>query len=69
MGMIKRVLGYASLGVAKESARRSWESRDYVDSAFSAAEAGLMIEAAKNLLGPEFKESLLDKPQKNTHIK
>lgn len=43
MGVVKRILGYGSLGVAKESARRSWESRDYVDSAFSAAEAGLMI--------------------------
>ena len=54
MGLIRRIFGYATLGVAKESARRSWESRDSIDSAFAAAEAGLLLEAARNLLEGEF---------------
>ena len=50
MDTLKRVLGYASLGAAKVAAKRAWESDSYVESAISAAEAGMWAESAKNLL-------------------
>ena len=54
MGMIKRMLGYATLGAAKESARRTWESRDYIESGITAAQTGVLMEAARNLFEGEF---------------
>ena len=54
MGIIRRMLGYATLGVATVSARRAWESEDYLESALSAAETGMWAEAARNLLEGEF---------------
>jgi hypothetical protein len=48
--MIKRMLGYASLGAAKVAAKRAWKSESYVESTISAAEAGMWAESAKNLL-------------------
>jgi hypothetical protein len=56
MGMIRRMLGYATIGVATVSARRAWESEDYLESALSAAETGLWAEAAGNLLEHEWDE-------------
>ena len=53
MDMLKRALGYASIGAAKVAAKRAWESESYVESAISAAEAGMWAESAKNLLERE----------------
>ena len=47
MGIMRRILGYAAAGAAAEAARRSWESETFIDSAFDAAEAGLLAETAK----------------------
>lgn len=58
MGVIRRMLGYATLGVASVSARRAWESENYLESALSAAETGMWAEAARNLL-----EGELDNPR------
>ena len=54
MDTLKRALGYASLGAAKVAAKRVWESDSYVESAISAAEAGMWAESAKNLLKSGF---------------
>jgi hypothetical protein len=53
MGILRRVLGYATLGAASVSARRALESDEYLESALSAAETGLWAEAAANLLETE----------------
>ncbi|MEW6664145.1 MAG: hypothetical protein AB1512_02845 [Thermodesulfobacteriota bacterium] len=53
MGVIRRMLGYATIGAATVSARRAWESDGYLESAISAAETGLWAEAARNLLGAD----------------
>ncbi len=50
MGVLARILGYGTLGAAKVSARRAWESDDYVESALTAAQAGVLAEAARELL-------------------
>ena len=55
MGIFTRLLGYAGLGAGKVPARRAWESDDYIESARSAAEAGMWIEAVgRDLLEEEF---------------
>lgn len=54
MDIPKRALGYACIGAAKVAAKRAWESDSYVESAISAAEAGMWAESAKNLLVREF---------------
>jgi hypothetical protein len=54
MGIMKRIFGYSSIGAAKVAAKRAWESEDYLESALSAAEAGMWGEAARNLLEGEF---------------
>ncbi len=50
MELIERLLGYASAGAGKVAARRAWESEGYIESALSAAEAGMWMEAAADLL-------------------
>ena len=55
MDMLRRALGYASIGAAKVAAKRAWESESYLESAISAAEAGMWAESAKNLLEGELK--------------
>ena len=54
MGTFTRILGYASIGAGKVAAKRAWESEDYLESAISAAEAGMWIEAGTDLLAEEF---------------
>jgi hypothetical protein len=54
MDILKRILGYASIGAGKVAARRAWKSDGYIDSAMSSAEAGLWFEAATNLLESGF---------------
>jgi hypothetical protein len=56
MGLIHRILGYATIGVAKESAKRAWESDDSIESGILAAQTGVLAEAAQILLEREFKE-------------
>jgi hypothetical protein len=63
MGIIKRALGYASIGAAKVATKRAWESESYVESALSAAEAGMWAESAKNLLSSEIKKFIPQTPQ------
>ena len=63
MGIIKRMLGYGSIGAAKVATKRAWESKSYIESSLSAAEAGMWAEAAKNLLGPEIGEVLPKFPE------
>ena len=53
MGILSRILGYGTLGAAKVSARRAWESDDYIESAITAAQAGVLLEAARDLLEEE----------------
>jgi hypothetical protein len=65
MGMVRRILGYATIGVAKETARRAWKSESLVDSAVFAAQTGMLAEAANNLLGPEIGEVLPKVPEGN----
>jgi hypothetical protein len=60
MGIMRRMLGYATIGAATVSARRALESDDYLESALSAVETGLWAETARNLLGPEWDELLED---------
>jgi len=64
MGMVRRILGYATIGVAKESARRALESKSYIESGVFAAQTGVLAEAAKNLLGPEAEKLLPERPEK-----
>ena len=64
MGMVRRILGYATIGAAKETARRAWKSESLVDSAVFAAQTGMLAEAAKNLLGPEAEKLLPERPVK-----
>ena len=61
MDMLKRALGYASIGAAKVAAKRAWESESYLESAISAAEAGMWAESAKNLLEGELMEAIEEK--------
>jgi hypothetical protein len=63
MGIMKRALGYASIGAAKVAAKRAWHSEDYLESSISAAEAGMWAEGAKNLLGDEI-EKVIPSPRK-----
>ena len=65
MGMIRRMLGYATVGAAKETAKRAWKSESLVDSAVFAAQTGMLAEAAKNLLGPEVGQVLPEVPEGN----
>lgn len=53
MAFLSRIVGYASLGAGKVAAKRAWESEEYVESALSAAEAGMWLEAARDLLESE----------------
>ena len=61
--VLRRALGYASIGASKVAAKRAWKSENYVTSTLSAAEAGMWAESAKNLLGPEIGEMLPDKSE------
>ena len=58
MDLLRRALGYASIGAAKVAAKRAWESESYVESAISAAEAGMWAESANNLLQGEFNKEI-----------
>jgi hypothetical protein len=60
MGIMRRMLGYATIGAATVSARRALESDDYLESALSAVETGLWAETARNLLEPEWDEMAQD---------
>ena len=62
MSVLKRVLAYASLGAAKVAGEQALRSDEYIDSALSAAEAGLWVEAARNLLEEDFFEEEEDYP-------
>ena len=54
MGLLRKGLGFATLGAAKVAAKRAWESEDYIESALSAAEAGFWADASMNWLEGEF---------------
>jgi hypothetical protein len=69
MGMIRRMLGYATVGATKETAKRAWKSESLVDSAVFAAQTGMLAEAAKNLLGPEIGDVMPEVPEKNDEKK
>ncbi|MBI4775980.1 MAG: hypothetical protein HY788_17705 [Deltaproteobacteria bacterium] len=53
MGLIRRILGYGTLGAAKVAAERALRSDEYIESSLSAAEAGLLLEAAAEFLSDE----------------